>query len=383
MTTARRAARRQALAAMVLAAFSLFSPAPDLRPKPILPVKFQQAKPSDPPKFGFDLQLEGADTHTAHSNIVASRQAIAQAGRPPFHPFRSHAAKAEYLARYDQIALSWPVPCEGVHVVTGFGSTYVRVSGPANGPPMVLLHGISSNSLAWMPNIAALAGSHRVYALDHIADGGRSVYTRQLTSLSDQMAWLGGVLDGLGLTDAFNLVGLSYGGWLAAEYALKNPTRVKRMVLLAPAGTIRPLALHWVVRALASAIPLPYFTRSFLRWLLGDLAQRPTSQYPTFDDVVADARISMRTLAPHALVPPTVLTDDELRQLRMPALFVVGQNEKICDPAQALERLHTVAPHIATRLIADAGHDLTVVQSATVNRAVLKFLEGVHDCDSS
>lgn len=374
MTTARRAARRQTLAAMALAAFSLFSPAPDLRPKPILPVKFQFAKPSDPPKFDFDWQLADASGHDVHTNTAATRQALAQAGLPPFHPFRSHAAKAEYLAHYDHRAKDWPVPCEDLHVPTGFGSTYVRVSGPANGPPIVLLHGISSNSLAWMPNIATLARHHRVYALDHIADGGRSVCTRTLASLDDHMAWLGGVLDGMGLADGINLVGLSYGGWLAAQYALKNPNRVQRLVLLAPAGTVQPLALQWVVRAVACAIPLPYFTRSFLRWLLSDLAQRPTSAHPTFDDVVADASIAMRTLAPHAMVPPTVQTDDELRQLRVPTLYLVGQNEKICDPVQALERLHTVAPHIATRLIVDAGHDLTVVQSATVNRAVLRFL---------
>lgn len=354
------------------------SPAPDLRPKPVLPVKFELARPSDPPKFGFDWQLADADCGDVYANTTVTRQALAQAGLPPFLPFRSHAAQAEYLAHYSRRAKDWPVPCEDMHVPTNFGSTYVRVSGPTNGPPIVLLHGISSNSLAWMPNIAALARHYRVYALDHIADGGRSVGTRTLASVDDHMAWLDGVLDALGLVNGVNLVGLSYGGWLAAQYALKNPERVHRLVLLAPAGTVQPLALEWIVRAVASAIPLPYFTRSFLRWLLRDLAQRPTNTRPTFDDVVADASVAMRTLTPHAVVPPTVLTDDELRQLRVPTLYMVGQNEKICDPMQALERLHTVAPHIATRWIVDAGHDLTVVRSVAVNRAVLRFLAPSH-----
>jgi hypothetical protein len=50
----RQAARRQAMAAIFLTFFSMFSPAPDLRPKPILPVKYQMIKPADPPDFGFD-----------------------------------------------------------------------------------------------------------------------------------------------------------------------------------------------------------------------------------------------------------------------------------------------------------------------------------------
>ncbi len=57
---AREAIRRQALAAMFLMAFSMLSPAPDLRPKPILPVKHRLAKPSDPPTFDFDWQLADA-----------------------------------------------------------------------------------------------------------------------------------------------------------------------------------------------------------------------------------------------------------------------------------------------------------------------------------
>lgn len=52
----------------------------------------------------------------------------------------------------------------------------------------------------------------------------------------------------------------------------------------------------------------------------------------------------------------------------------VGENEKICPPLLALERLKTVAPRITTQLIAGAGHDLTLVKAVEVNRAVLNFL---------
>jgi hypothetical protein len=55
----RRAARRQTLAAVFLTACSLFSPAPDLRPKPLLPVKYQLVKPADPPGPGSDKFVWG------------------------------------------------------------------------------------------------------------------------------------------------------------------------------------------------------------------------------------------------------------------------------------------------------------------------------------
>ena len=373
---ARWAARRQLMAVMFLATFSMFSPAPDLRPKPNLPVKYQAAKPSDPPEFDFDVWMpEDIPKYPKEASpAVKTLDALVHSGFPPYHPFRSEEAKARYLALYDRRARDWPVPCDTIQVEGAFGSTFVRLSGPVNGPPIVLLHGISSNSLAWMPNIATLGAHHRVYAVDHIADGGRSLYTRPLTSLADHLTWLDGLLDGLGLLKDVNLVGLSYGGWLAAQYAVARATRLRKVVLIAPAGPVLPLSMQWVVRAVACAIPLRYFSRSFMHWLLHDLALRPNTGRPSFDEVVAEAHTAMRCLAPHKMVPPTVMSNAELQQLTVPALYLVGENEKICPPLQAIERLKTVAPHIATQLIAHAGHDLTLVQADTVNLAILAFL---------
>lgn len=75
------------------------------------------------------------------------------------------------------------------------------------------------------------------------------------------------------------------------------------------------------------------------------------------------------------MVNPTVLTDAELRSIGVPALFLVGENEKIYSAQEAVERLNEVAPQIETDIIPDAGHDLTLVQADLVNRIVLAFLK--------
>jgi pimeloyl-ACP methyl ester carboxylesterase len=58
----------------------------------------------------------------------------------------------------------------------------------------------------------------------------------------------------------------------------------------------------------------------------------------------------------------------------MPTLYLVGENEKIYSPQKAIQRLNGIAPQIKTELIPDAGHDLSVVQSAMVNQIVQDFL---------
>jgi hypothetical protein len=67
----------------------------------------------------------------------------------PYHPFKSQEAKETYLAYYDEHAKRWPIASEEKMVKTSFGQTFVRISGPEDGAPLVLLPGDSENSLAF------------------------------------------------------------------------------------------------------------------------------------------------------------------------------------------------------------------------------------------
>ncbi len=106
------------------------------------------------------------------------------------HPFRSAAKKQRYLAHYDARAERWPVVSETRMVDTSWGPTFVRISGPTDGPPLVLLPGANATSLMWETNIEAFSRDHRVYAVDNIFDFGRSVYIRNLETPADFVSWL-------------------------------------------------------------------------------------------------------------------------------------------------------------------------------------------------
>ena len=292
-----------------------------------------------------------------------------------FHPFRSEKAQEKYLALYDERAKNWPVASETRLVETSFGTTFVRVSGPAEGPPLVLLHGAGGNSLQWMPNIEALSQTYTVYAIDNIYDHGRSIYTSPMESPEDFVLWLDEVFTKLELGNDIRLVGLSYGGWLTSQYALHFPERLKKIVLLAPAGTVLPLNSEWIGRAILCFLPHQYFTKSFMFWLLEDAVNQDETSRNMLDEWVDEAYIATRTFKPTSLVNPHVLSNTELMHLRMPTLFLVGENEKIYSAQEAVERLNTVAPNIETAIIPNAGHDLTLVQADVVNDRILDFLE--------
>ncbi|MFJ5631101.1 alpha/beta fold hydrolase [Streptomyces goshikiensis] len=103
-----------------------------------------------------------------------------------------------------------------------------EVSGPAGGPPLVLLHALGQSAGHWAPVRDALAPGRRVYALD-LRGHGRSEWPGRysLELMRDDVL---GFLDALGL-DRVELVGHSLGGVVAYLVAARRPHRVTRLVL--------------------------------------------------------------------------------------------------------------------------------------------------------
>jgi len=251
----------------------------------------------------------------------------------------------------------------------------VRISGPAGAPPLVLLHGGSGNSLQWIPNIEALSRVFKTYAVDNIYDYGRSVYTRPIKSPGDFTTWLEELFSALEMGNAINLMGLSYGGWLTCLYALRFPNRLEKIVLLAPAFTVLPLRLAWLIRAIVGFLPHRTFARNFMYWLAEDSMKKNDACRIMIEEIADDAFMAVRCFKPKHMVYPTVLKDKVLQSISVPALYLVGENEKLYSARKALQRLNRVAPQIKAEIIPGAGHDLTIVQADAVNKKVLDFLK--------
>ena len=259
-------------------------------------------------------------------------------------------------------------------VDTPYGSTYARVSGPEDAPPLVLLPGASSNSLMWLPNIASLSRNYQTYALDNIIDFGRSIRHKSIQSPAMLMDWLDATFTTLELGDGINLLGMSYGGWMAGQYLLRYPERLAKVVMIAPASTVISLNWDFILRMVLAVLPNDYLNRRFHNWLFHDVIKQEGFT-PRLKEMDEGLRIARRNLKPSQLIPPTVMTDDELKGLKVPTLFLVGENEKIYNPYRALDRLKTVAPQIESEIIPGAGHDLTFVRADLVNEKVLEFLD--------
>src|SRR5690554_7273725 len=147
-----------------------------------------------------------------------------------------------YFNAYDATLKIWKVPYEELYIPTSYGTAHVVVSGPKNGEPLVLLHGMNASSTMWYPNAKALAAEYRVFAIDLIIEPGKSFKIAEFEKIDDISLWYQEVFNALQL-QSYHLVGASRGGWIAVNLALHNQEKIKSMVLLSPAQTfiwIRP-----------------------------------------------------------------------------------------------------------------------------------------------
>jgi pimeloyl-ACP methyl ester carboxylesterase len=291
----------------------------------------------------------------------------------PTAPFKTPEDAATYLAAYDSLLASWPVPFESLEIPGRFGTTHVVVCGPEDAPPLVLLHGYMGTLLMWLPNVEDLSRHHRVYAIDLMGHPSRSVPVEPIRDAADFLSWLTETLNRLRL-DRASLMGLSFGGWLALGLALKAPARVSKLVLIAPAASLKPISKEFFVRAMATAlVPRRYWFYALMGWM----GLRP-ERMGVFGERVLDLMYAGRLFQmpkETRLVMPAVYSDDELRSLRMPVLLLIGEDEVIYDAKEAVARARELIPDLQADVVPVCSHDISCSEAAVVDERVLEFLD--------
>lgn len=293
--------------------------------------------------------------------------------RPHSNPsrFRSPEDADKYNSAYEAILGLWPVPHEAIDADTRFGSTHINAAGAPGLPPLILIPGAQISSTVWYPNIEPLSRHFRVYALDVIDQTGRSVPTRRLKTPQDSADWLTDVLNALSIERA-TFAGHSQGCWQALNLAKLAPERVERMALLSPGPPFAQLRWQMFVRM------LPVFLRPTRRMFYWNFQWLTTM---SLDEDQPHPLIELLMIGPMTYKPDelgmgvySVFTDDELRQIHMPTLLLIGEHERVVNPHKIIERARRVMPAVEAELIPDAGHLMPVDQAEATNARMLAFL---------
>lgn len=235
-------------------------------------------------------------------------------------------------------------------VIVGGHRMHYEVEGPADGPVVVLVHGLGGRAEDWR-NLApyiAKAG-FRVYLPDLIGYG-RSQKPRDFSySVHDEAAVVLDFLDALRLQQV-DLGGWSMGGAIVQHVAADHPERVRRLMLFDSAGLY--VLPSWDTGLFTPSNPAQLDQLDML------LMPHPP-RVPGFvaRDIlrVSDHRAWIIHRALDTMLTGQDATDKLLPQLKMPVLILWGGEDKITPPSLG-ETMHRMLPQSEFDVVPGCGH---------------------------
>jgi pimeloyl-ACP methyl ester carboxylesterase len=238
-----------------------------------------------------------------------------------------------------------------------------------SGPPLLLLHGLGCDHRTWLPVLPQLSRHFTVIAPDLLGHG-RSAKPRTDYSIAGYANGMRDLLSVLGI-DKVTVVGHSFGGGVAMQFAYQFPERTQRICLVAPGGMgpeVSPLlrlaalpGAGLVLGALAVP-PVRRFGRVALNMLsrtgLADF--RDANELADIYEHLADP--AARTAFRHVVRGVVdwrgqiiTMSDRAYLTQHMPMCVVWGEHDNVI-PARHATLAAESAPTARIEVLGDAGH---------------------------
>lgn len=262
---------------------------------------------------------------------------------------------------------------------TGLGKTRYAVYGEEGRPVVALIHSFNGFIETWQPNIDALVDQgFQVVAYD-LWGRGYSDRPRIDLTLGTFVKQLEDVLGERNAAQV-TLIGSSFGCVIATEFAVRNPQRVQRLVLLGPAGwptegfdrsvvldvpLIGDALFHYRGVALTKSAVEAYF--------IDPTAHAPLlEKWQHFARLPGFTRSALSNLR-HAPVRDYTAGWPALGQTEIPTLVIWGKQD-VSFPYSNAQRMQAMVPQAQVIGIDGAAHWVNVERSEEVNRRIAEFL---------
>lgn len=294
----------------------------------------------------------------------------------PVGHWRSAEGREAFMRTYESAMADLPRPDAEIDVRTDYGVVRMyRFEGEGEGEgegdrerPLVLLPGRAAPSPVWADNLPSLLEVGDVYTVDLLGEPGMSVQDRPVEDDADQAAWLHQALDGLP-EEEFHLVGLSIGGWTAANLAVREPALLASVTLVDPVFVFDDMPLETILRSLPASLPwLPRSWRDgFNSWTAGGA---PVEDVPV-------ARMIESGMQDYALKLPQPgrISEEALADLDMPVLAFIAGRSVMHDPDTAAATAERALPHGTVRVYPEASHAINGEHPGELAADIAAFLD--------
>jgi 3-oxoadipate enol-lactonase len=259
--------------------------------------------------------------------------------------------------------------------VIAVGDSQMNFVERGKGTPLLLVHGYPLDHTMWSGQLNGLADACRLIAPDLRGFGGSSV-TPGVATMAQMADDLAGLLDALKIKEPIVFCGLSMGGYVAWQFALRHRQRLAKLILCdtkavadsAEAAAGRRKTADQVLAKGASVAAEALLPKLFA-------PETPKSQ-PQI--VEATKQVILRT-KPEGIAAALLGMAERpdvsgrLAEIDLPALVICGQHDAISPPAEMRE-IAAKLPRGRFVEIAGAGHMAPLERPDKVNAAIREFL---------
>jgi pimeloyl-ACP methyl ester carboxylesterase len=212
-------------------------------------------------------------------------------------------AASRLTAQQLKPASSGYAPVNGIKV-------YYEVYGEGN--PLVLLHGAFWNiNLNWSQMIPELSKTRKVIAIE-LQGHGHTPYSERKLTFPNLASDVAGVMDYLKI-DSADIAGFSMGGEVAYQFAIQNPKRLKKLVIIS--ATYKSSGWLPEVSSAFKNFKPEFFTNSPMKAAYDAVAPDKTKWIPFLEQMIAFAG------------QPFDMGDDNVAHITAPVLIIAGDND--------------------------------------------------------
>lgn len=284
--------------------------------------------------------------------------------------WNSAQSQREYEIAYKEAMQKMP-RTEAWQIETSFGVVQVycwKNDDSKQKTPILLLPGKSSGTPMWSENLPDFYKNRTVYGIDILGDAGLSIQTKTIKNSADQAKWIEELLSKLDL-HKIHLLGHSFGGWLAANYASNYPERIASLILIEPVFTFQTLKLVVILKS------IPYSLK-FLpkKWRQGFLKMVSGSDSIDTSDPVAKM-IDVGSNYKSKLPTPVMITKKQLQSWNFPVYAALADRSAMHNSLKAIEVAKNNVKNIHTVLWKNATHSLPVEYAESLDAEIIKFIE--------
>ncbi|HEY0461753.1 MAG TPA: alpha/beta hydrolase [Pyrinomonadaceae bacterium] len=249
-----------------------------------------------------------------------------------------------------------------------------------SGEPLILIPGFASGAWTWVFQTGELSKYFRVITFDPRGIGKSKIETADdaknlsMETFADDVL---GILDDLQIEKA-NILGASFGGFVAQEFALAFPERLNKLILACTTtGGVNHVKPD--IEILRSFAPDPSLTvgeriRKFIRPAFTDEFNADSA-----DEVEKVCRLRESSEVAEAVYMAqlqtafTFNTEDKIGAVRHETLVLSGDKDRVV-PMQNSVNLAEKIPNATLKIIENGSHMFFIENAARFNQAVAEFL---------